>query len=191
VRVVDANGEQLGILPIQEALQRAEAAGLDLVEIAATASPPVCRIMDYGKFKYEKSKKDKEAKKKQHIVHLKEIKLRPKTGEHDYQYKKDHARSFLIKGDRVKATVMFRGREITHKEFGEQVLEQLAKDLEDISAIEISQKAEGRNMISIFVPDKEKIRLYKRKIEQEEKRLAKEQAAQEQTPAPQQTQPQA
>jgi translation initiation factor IF-3 len=136
--------------------------------------------MDYGKFKYEKSKKDKEAKKKQHIVHLKEIKLRPKTGEHDYLYKKEHARTFLIKGDRVKATVMFRGREITHKEFGEQVLEQLAKDLEDIAAIEISQKSEGRNMISIFVPDKEKIRLYKRKVEQEEKRLAKELAAQEQ-----------
>lgn len=196
MRVVDANGDQLGILPIQEALQRAEAAGLDLVEIAAAASPPVCRIMDYGKFKYEKSKKDKEAKKKQHIVHLKEIKLRPKTGEHDYQYKKEHARTFLIKGDRVKATVMFRGREITHKEFGEEVLEQLAKDLDDVAAIEISMKSEGRNMISIFVPDKEKIRLYKRKIEQEEKRLAKElaaqqQVAQEQPAAKEQTQPQA
>jgi translation initiation factor IF-3 len=135
--------------------------------------------MDYGKFKYEKSKKTKEAKKKQHVVHLKEIKMRPKTGEHDYQYKMEPARKFLVKGDRVKATVVFRGREITHKEFCEQVLEQFAKDLEDIALIELALKSEGRNMISIFVPDKEKIRLYKKKIEQEEKQRAKELAAAE------------
>lgn len=162
-------------MPIAEALSSAEAAGLDLVEIAPTADPPVCRIMDYGKFKYEKSKKIKEAKKKQHVMHLKEIKLHPKTDEHDFNFKMDHARKFLIKGDRVKATVVFRGREITHINFGKEVLDKLDGFLTDLAQIELSQKMEGRNMTTIYVPDKLKIKEYLRKVELEKKKEAVEQ----------------
>lgn len=167
--MISADGEALGIMLISDALSKAEASALDLVEIAPTADPPVCRIMDYGKFKYEKSKKAKEAKKKQHVMHLKEIKLHPKTDEHDFNFKMDHARKFLLKGDRVKATVVFRGREITHIDFGQKILERLDACLADLSQIEISAKMEGRNMISIYVPDKVKIKDYFRKHEQEKK----------------------
>ncbi|MBD3317824.1 MAG: translation initiation factor IF-3 [Chitinivibrionales bacterium] len=170
VRAIDAEGNMVGVVNTQEALRMAEDAGLDLVEVAPNADPPVCRVMDYGKYKYEKSKKAKEAKKKQHIVHLKEIKLHPKTASHDYQFKMKHARDFLLKGDRVKATVVFRGREITHLEFGERLLNQLEEDLSDIAASEQRNKREGRNMVSMFVPDKAKVKQYQRKIEQERKR---------------------
>jgi len=157
-------------MTVSEALIRANEAGLDLVEIAPMADPPVCRIMDYGKFKYEKSKKAKEAKKKQHVVHLKEIKLHPKTDEHDFNFKKDHARKFLLKGDRVKATVVFRGREITHIDFGKKVLERMDECLSDLAQIEVSGKMEGRNMTSIYVPDKTKINEFNRKLETERKK---------------------
>jgi translation initiation factor IF-3 len=167
--VISAEGEALGIMLIGDALARAEASALDLVEVAPTADPPVCRIMDYGKFKYEKSKKAKEAKKKQHIMHLKEIKLHPKTDEHDFNFKMEHARRFLIKGDRVKATVVFRGREITHIDFGQQILERLNTCLADLAQIEIAAKMEGRNMISIYVPDKLKIKEVLRKMDHEKK----------------------
>jgi len=162
-------------MPISDALAQAEAASLDLVEIAPTADPPVCRIMDYGKFKYEKSKKAKEAKKKQHVMHLKEIKLHPKTDDHDFMFKMDHARKFLLKGDRVKATVVFRGREITHINFGKEVLDRLDTFLTDLAQIELAQKMEGRNMTSIYVPDKAKIKEYTRKIESEKKKEISEQ----------------
>jgi translation initiation factor IF-3 len=157
-------------MPISDALAKAEEAGLDLVEIAPTADPPVCRIMDYGKFKYEKSKKAKEAKKKQHVMHLKEIKLHPKTDEHDFNFKMEHARKFLLKGDRVKATVVFRGREITHIDFGREILNRMDEKLADLAQVEISAKMEGRNMISIYVPDKVKIKEVLRKIEAERKK---------------------
>ena len=160
----------MGILPTSDALVRAEQAGLDLVEVAPTADPPVCRIMDYGKFKYEKSKKAKEAKKKQHVMHLKEIKLHPKTDEHDFNFKMEHARKFLLKGDRVKATVVFRGREITHIDFGYRILERLDNCLADLAQVEVAAKMEGRNMISIYVPDKAKIKEFTRKIEIERKK---------------------
>jgi translation initiation factor IF-3 len=166
-------------MPTSEALSHAEAAGLDLVEVAPTADPPVCRIMDYGKFKYEKSKKAKEAKKKQHVMHLKEIKLHPKTDEHDFMFKMDHARKFLIKGDRVKATVVFRGREITHIDFGKEVLDRLDTLLADIALVEQAQKMEGRNLSTIYVPDKLKIKEYLRKNELERKKLEAEMAAEE------------
>jgi translation initiation factor IF-3 len=169
---VSNSGEALGIMPISEALAHAEAAVLDLVEIAPTADPPVCRIMDYGKFKYEKSKKAKEAKKKQHVMHLKEIKLHPKTDEHDFMFKMDHARKFLLKGDRVKATVVFRGREITHINFGKEVLDKLDTFLTDIAQLELTQKMEGRNMTSIYVPDKLKIKEFLRKNDLERKKDA-------------------
>lgn len=141
------------------------------MEVAPNAEPPVCRIMDYGKFKYEKAKKLKEAKKKQHISHLKEIKMHPKIEDHDYNFKLDHARKFLMRGDRVKATVVFRGREIAHLDFGKDLLQRLQNDLLDIANIELSCKMEGRNMISMFIADKMKIKEITKKIDQEKKRL--------------------
>jgi len=170
VRVISTNGEALGIMPTSQALDHAEEVGLDLVEVAPMADPPVCRIMDYGKYKYEKSKKAKEAKKKQHVMHLKEIKLHPKTDDHDFLFKMEHARKFLLKGDRVKATVVFRGREITHIDFGKQVLDRLDTCLDDLAQVELVQKMEGRNMISIYVPDKLKIKEYNRKKELDRKK---------------------
>lgn len=174
VRVISSNGDPLGILPIVEARERAVYEGLDLVEVAPNAEPPVCRIMDYGKFKYEKSKKQKEAKKKQHVSHLKEIKMHPKIEEHDYGFKMDHARKFLYRGDRVKATIVFRGREIAHLDFGKKLLERLEADIIDLCTIEFACKMEGRNMISMFVPDKAKIKEFTRKVEQERRRMEQE-----------------
>jgi len=174
VRVVLPDGTPWGIIPIAEAIARADGYGLDLVEIAPNADPPVCRIMNYGKFKYEKSKKAKEAKKKQHTMHLKEIKLHPKTDDHDFNFKLDHARKFLLKGDRVKATVVFRGREITRLDFGRQMLDRIDAGLADLSQIEMSAKMEGRNMTSIYVPDKVKVEGYKRRMGIEEKKKLEE-----------------
>jgi translation initiation factor IF-3 len=170
VRVIANDGEALGIMTVPEALARAMTAGYDLVEISPSADPPVCKIMDYGKFKYEKAKKAKEAKKKQHVMHLKEIKLHPKTDEHDFKFKMEHARNFLVKGDRVKVTVVFRGREITHINFGAQMLEKATNVIVDLASVEIAPKMEGRSLISIFVPDKAKIREFLRKQEIERKK---------------------
>jgi translation initiation factor IF-3 len=170
VRVIDEEKGMVGVLTAQEARERAMLAGLDLVMIAPNADPPVCRIMDYGKFKYEKAKKEKEAKKKQHVVHLKEIKLHPKTDEHDYSFKIEHAKKFLIRGDRVKVTVVFRGREITHIEFGREMIKRAEEDLLQVATIEQSCKMEGRNMISIFIPDKIKTKEALRKMELEGKK---------------------
>ena len=175
VRVISGSGESLGILPIAEARERAVLEDLDLVEVAPNADPPVCRIMDYGKFKYEKSKKMKEARKKQHVSHLKEIKMHPKIEEHDYHFKMDHARKFLFRGDRVKATIVFRGREIAHLDFGKRLLERLEADLTDLCTIEMTGKMEGRNMISMYVPDKAKIKEFTRRLEQERRRQENEQ----------------
>jgi|WetSurMetagenome_2_1015567.scaffolds.fasta_scaffold00022_77 translation initiation factor IF-3 len=177
VRVVSSTGEALGILPILEARERATLEGLDLVEVAPNAEPPVCRIMDYGKFKYEKSKKQKEAKKKQHVSHLKEIKMHPKIEDHDYHFKMDHARKFLFRGDRVKATVVFRGREIAHLDFGKKLLERFEADIADLCSVEFARKMEGRNMISMFVPDRVKIKEFARKADMERRRQEQEQKA--------------
>jgi len=177
VRVISSSGEALGVLTIMEARERAVVEGFDLVEVAPSADPPVCRIMDYGKFKYEKSKKVKEAKKKQHVMHLKEIKLHPKTDAHDFAFKMDHARKFLLNGDRVKLTIVFRGREITHIEFGSRMLEKASAMITDLSTVEMHAKMEGRNMISIFVPDKLKIREFQRKQDAERKKAEKQQSA--------------
>ncbi len=174
VRVIDSEGKPLGIIPTEEAREKALEAGYDLVEIAPKAEPPVCKIMDFGKFKYEKAKKEKEAKKKQHIMHLKEIKFHPKTEAHDYNFKLDHMRKFLLKGDRVKATVVFRGREIVYKDFGKKLLDRIDEDLIDIANREMRYKMEGRNMISAYVPDKIKIQTYTRKLEKEEKEKKEE-----------------
>lgn len=164
-------------MPVFDAISKADAAGLDLVEVAPTADPPVCRIMDYGKFKYEKSKKAKEAKKKQHVMHLKEIKLHPKTDEHDFDFKMDHARKFLVKGDRVKVTIVFRGREITHIDFGMKMLEKATATIIDLSQVEMTPKMEGRNLISIYVPDRMKIKEFQRKQDIERKKAEREAVA--------------
>jgi translation initiation factor IF-3 len=182
VRAISGTGESLGILTIAEALQRATEEKLDLVEVAPSADPPVCRIMDYGKFKYEKAKKLKEAKKKQHVSHLKEIKMHPKIEDHDYNFKLNHARTFLMRGDRVKATIVFRGREIAHLDFGKKLLDRLNIDLADLATVELSCKMEGRNMISMYVADKMKIKEVTKKMDVERKR--QEALAKLQTPAP-------
>lgn len=130
----------------------AEEQGLDLVEVAPQSQPPVCRIMDYGKFKYEQSKRAKQARKKHHLVHLKEVKLRPKIEEHDIQFKLKHARSFLEEGNKVKFTIYFRGREITHKEFGNQLLDRMVEELKDIAAVEQPARLEGRNLVMMMIP---------------------------------------
>lgn len=152
MRLIDEDGSQLGITPVDEALQIAEDRGLDLVEVAPNARPPVCRIMDYGKYKYEERKKLKKAQKKQHIIQIKEIKLRPKTEEHDFQFKLRHARKFLEDRNKVKFTMIFRGRELQHKDRGRALLDKVTEEIEDIGVIENGPKLEGRNMIMIVAP---------------------------------------
>ncbi len=152
VRVVDSEGNQLGIMATTEALNIASEAGLDLVEVAPQAKPPVCRIMDYGKYKYQMSKRAREARKKQTVINIKEIKLRPKTDEHDFLFKERNARRFLESGDRVRFFVFFRGREIVHKDIGEKMLSRLAKDLEDVSNVEALPRMEGRKMTMLLAP---------------------------------------
>jgi len=152
MRLVDDANNQLGIVSRQEALRIAEERRLDLVEIAPRANPPVCRLMDYGKYKYEQSKKEKEAKKKQKIIQVKEVKLRPNIEEHDYQVKLRSAMKFLQSGNKVKATIMFRGREIVHAPKGKEILSRIAKELEEIAVVERFPKLEGRNMIMVLTP---------------------------------------
>ena len=152
--MIGANSEQLGIIQLQEALALAESQQLDLVEVSPTAVPPVCRIMDYGKFKYQQSKKLQEAKKKQVQVQVKEVKLRPKTDEHDLLFKIKHVRRFLEEGNKAKITVVFRGREITHMNLGQVALDRFIEDLKDIAIIEVRPKMEGRNMFIIVAPKK-------------------------------------
>ena len=150
VRVVSSTNEQLGIMLLRDALRMAGEQQLDLVEVAPTAKPPVCRIMDFGKFKYEQQKRDKEAKKKQKVFTLKEVKLRPNIEDHDYEVKKKNAPRFLEDGDKVKVTIMFRGRELSHPELGRQILVRMAADLKDIANVERDAKLEGKNMIMIL-----------------------------------------
>ncbi|MBO8129454.1 MAG: translation initiation factor IF-3 [Peptococcaceae bacterium] len=152
VRVVDVDGSQVGIMPLNEALRLAEEQGLDLVEVAPQARPPVCRIMDFGKYKYEQSKKEKEARRKQRIINIKEVKLRPGIEDHDFRVKARNARRFLQGGDKVKVTLMFRGREIVHPQLGQQLLEKMALEVQDIGHVEKRPKLEGRNMTMILAP---------------------------------------
>ena len=152
VRLVGADGEQIGIKSIRDALQLATDANLDLVNVAPTAKPPVCRIMDYGKFRYEQQKKEKEARKNQKIVDLKEVWFRANIEEHDYQVKFRNVVKFLNEGDKVKASVRFRGREITHASIGQKILERLSKEVAEICNVERAPKLEGRSMIMILAP---------------------------------------
>lgn len=155
-------------MPIEAALERAQAEGMDLVEVNPMAKPPVCKIMDYGKFKYEEKKKASEAKKKQVVVHLKEVKLRPKTEEHDYEFKVRNIRRFLEEGNKAKVTIMFRGREITHKELGSAILDDVIKDLKDVTVVEQAPRMEGRQMFMILAPNP--------KVAQRARELARQQA---------------
>ena len=152
VRLISATGEQLGIKTFREALEIARGQDLDLVEVAPQADPPVCRIMDYGKYKYEQTQKNKRAKKHQQQVIIKEMKFRPKIEAHDYDTKKKHVRRFLEAGSKVKITIMFRGRETTHAEIGQGILERLASEVDDLGTIEFAPKLEGRNMIMVLTP---------------------------------------
>jgi translation initiation factor IF-3 len=150
VRVIDDTGQQLGIMPPQQALTIARQKGLDLVEIAATATPPVCRIMDFGRYQYQEQKRARQAKKHQKIIEVKEIKFRPKVDEHDYNFKKKHIERFLADGDKVKATIFFRGREMAHPEIGRRILERLIDDLAEVAVAESSPRQEGNQMHTIL-----------------------------------------
>lgn len=152
VRLIDTTGEQIGVVPTREALRMAIEKGFDLVEISPTAKPPVCKIMDYGKYKYELNKKAKSAKKKQHIIQMKEMRLRPKIEEHDYQFKLKHIQEFLKEGNKVKVFVEFRGREMAHQELGHKIIQRLEGDLKDVGIIEQKAKMEGRNLSLTFMP---------------------------------------
>jgi translation initiation factor IF-3 len=152
VRVISPDGEQLGILPIERALEIAEEMELDLVEVAPMARPPVCRIMDYGKFKYEEQRKAREARKKQHHVQVKEVKMRPGIEDHDFDFKTRHARRFLEEGNKVKLTMMFRGRQMAHPEIGRQVLERVSEMLSDIGKVEAAPQMEARTMSMVIAP---------------------------------------
>ncbi|WP_317985049.1 translation initiation factor IF-3 [Microbispora bryophytorum] len=156
VRLVGPNGEQVGIVSIGDALKLAQESDLDLVEVAATARPPVCKLMDYGKFKYESAMKAREARRNQAHTIIKEIKLRPKIDPHDYETKKGHVVRFLKAGDKVKVTIMFRGREQSRPELGFRLLQRLAEDVTDLGFVESQPKQDGRNMIMVIGPHKKK-----------------------------------
>jgi translation initiation factor IF-3 len=152
IRLLGVNNEQLGIVQVRDALRMAQEQNIDLVEIAPTAKPPVCRIMDYGKFKYEQSKKDKEARKKQKVISVKEVKLRPGIEDHDFSVKLKNAQRFLEDGDKVKVTIMFRGRELSHADLGRQVLVKMASECSPLAIVEREPRLEGKNMIMILSP---------------------------------------
>ncbi|HOV86051.1 MAG TPA: translation initiation factor IF-3 [Syntrophobacteraceae bacterium] len=152
VRVIGHDGQQLGILAIRRALELAALEELDLVEVAPNADPPVCKIMDYGKYKYQQNKRFQEAKKKQTVIQVKEVKIRPKTDEHDLQVKIKHVRRFLAQKDKAKITILFRGREISYSDQGTKVLERIREELKDEAVVEQPAKMEGRNMVMILAP---------------------------------------
>jgi translation initiation factor IF-3 len=152
VRVIGDDGAQIGVITSREALAMAQAKGLDLVEVSPTARPPVCRIMDYGKFKYEQNRRARKAKKNQHQMQLKEIKMRPKIEEHDYLFKVNHARAFLEERDKVKVTVTFRGREMAHQELGYKLIQKVIASLADVSTVESPPRPEGRMLLTVLMP---------------------------------------
>jgi len=156
VRLIDENGKQVGIVAIQDALRMADQANLDLVEVVPTSSPPVCKIIDYGKFRYDQTKREKESKKAQHQIKVKEIKLKPNIDEHDFDTKLRHARNFISKGNKVKISCFFRGREMAHPEHGEAVVKRMCEALEDIAASESPAKRMGRAIILVLAPSGKK-----------------------------------
>jgi translation initiation factor IF-3 len=152
VRLIDADGEQVGVVGLEDALAKADDGGLDLVEISPNSDPPVCKILDYGKYKYEEQKKRNEARKKQKVIEVKEVKMRPGIEQHDYDVKMRAMRRFLGEGDRVKVTLRFRGRELAHQHLGMKVLDRIRDDLEEIAKVEQLPKMEGRQMIMVVAP---------------------------------------
>lgn len=154
VFVIAADGNKLGVMPTEDAFKRAMEEGLDLVEVNPMSRPPVCKIMDYGKYKYDQKKKAGAARKNQKVIEIKEVKLRPKTDDHDFNFKMDHTRRFLAEGNKAKITIMFRGREITHPEIGRSVLERVVDALKDVAMVELPPRMEGRNMFMVLTPAK-------------------------------------
>jgi translation initiation factor IF-3 len=150
VRVIDSDGKQVGILPLKEAMKIAEEQGLDLVAVSPNSNPPVCRIMNYGKYKYQQNKRLQEARKHQTVIQVKEVKVRPRTEEHDFQFKLRHVKRFLGEGDKVKISMLFRGREIAHPEFGKDLLARFVEELKDLAIVEQAPRLEGRNMVMIL-----------------------------------------
>jgi translation initiation factor IF-3 len=156
VRLIDTDGAQLGVVPVDEAMTAAREKGLDLVEVAPNARPPVCRIMDYGRYKYEQAKAEREARRKQHVTQMKEIKMRPNIEEHDFEFKTRHIKRFLQDRDKVKVTIMFRGREMAHTENGKEVLDDVVEEIGDLAVVEQQVRLEGRNMFLILAPNTRK-----------------------------------
>ena len=150
MRLISPEGEQIGVISTKEALQKAESYGLDLVEVAPNSKPPVCRIMDFGKYKYEQSKKEKISKKKQHVITVKEIRLRPRTDEHDLETKLRHTRKFLEQKNKVKITILFKGREMAYQDFGTELMQRIINVLEDVGKVESEPKMEGRRMVMVL-----------------------------------------
>ena len=171
--MVTEDGETLGVMDTRDAIQEARTRGIDLVEIAPNAKPPVCKLIDYGKFLYEQKKKAHEAKKKQVTVEVKEIKFRPGTDDHDFDYRMERARLWLAGGDKVRATIAFRGREMTHRELGSKILKKLTVDLADLADVEVFPKMEGYQMFTIFVPKKSKVPVEKKSEAAAEKKTEK------------------
>ncbi|MFQ5555980.1 MAG: translation initiation factor IF-3 [Acidimicrobiales bacterium] len=167
VRLVAQDGQQIGIRPLPEALNMARAAGLDLVEVADQANPPVCRIMDYGKYKYEAAQRAKESRKKSSSVSLKEMKYRPKIGPGDFDTKTRKVEKFLGEGHKVKVTIMFRGREMQHPELGRRILEQVAETVAHVGKVEFHPRQDGRNMVMVLAPDKQAQARHRKKLEAE------------------------
>jgi translation initiation factor IF-3 len=172
VRVIGEDGSQIGVMKTDEALRYAQDRDLDLVEVAPEAKPPVCRVLDYSKYKYEQAQKAKQARKGQTQINVREIKFRPKIAEHDYATKKGHVERFLRHKDKVKVTIMFRGREITHPELGKKILDRLAEELEDLGVVEQYPNLEGKNMTMLFGPSKAVINGTIDKVLEEKARLA-------------------
>ena len=167
VRVIDEDGSQLGIMPPSQAMMLAQEKGLDLVEIAAQATPPVCRIMNSGKFFYQQAKRESEARKHQRHIQVKEVKFRPKIDEHDFQFKKRNVERFLAEGSKVKSTVIFRGREVVHSEVGYKILVRLAEELGPAAIIEVAPRQEGNTMVQVLSPRKEQVQKPKRESRSE------------------------
>jgi translation initiation factor IF-3 len=154
ILVIGADGEQLGVMDTRDAQNMAREAGLDLVEVAPTAKPPVCRIMDYGKFKYEQSKKDRKSRQNQHVVNVKEVRFRPRIDDHDYNFKVQNARKFLEAKDKVKISIQYRGREMAHREYGMKIIDRVREDLDDIAVVESTPRHEGRFTHMVMAPRK-------------------------------------
>jgi translation initiation factor IF-3 len=183
VRLVGADGQQIGVVDTREALRQAQELDLDLVEVAPQANPPVCRIMDYGKFKYERDVRQKEARRKQSRSGLKEIKFRPKIDPHDYATKKGHVERFLKGGNKVKVTIMFRGREMAHTELGRKILDRLVADLGETIVVESFPKQEGRNMIMVIGPNKRYVEAQAKEAAKQAREAEQADAAHEPEPA--------